>query len=95
MFSSPVRIIGWNELPEAGTPFKSFNSRNEAEKYAIEQAEKNQAAYEQHCSRIEKMNDERCRIFDEHSAKELELLESIEYTLEKFLEEWRNNKEGQ
>ncbi|MCK5060067.1 MAG: translation initiation factor IF-2 [Candidatus Pacebacteria bacterium] len=35
-FSSPIRIIGWNALPQVGTCFVSLNSKKEAEKY-IEQ----------------------------------------------------------
>lgn len=36
-FSSPVRIIGWNTLPPVGAPFKTFVSKNEAQKYADSQ----------------------------------------------------------
>jgi translation initiation factor IF-2 len=32
-FSSPVRIIGWDELPEVGAPFRSFTSREETASY--------------------------------------------------------------
>jgi translation initiation factor IF-2 len=31
-FSSPVRVIGFNKIPEAGAKFQSYNSRKEAEK---------------------------------------------------------------
>lgn len=31
-FSSPVRVVGWNELPETGEPFTSHDSKKEAEK---------------------------------------------------------------
>jgi len=30
-FSSPVKIVGFNEIPEVGTSFKTFNSKREAE----------------------------------------------------------------
>jgi translation initiation factor IF-2 len=35
-FSSPVRISGWDSVPEAGLPFASFESKQEAEIYARE-----------------------------------------------------------
>lgn len=35
-FSSPVEIVGFDEMPEAGTEFKTFNTREEAEKARIE-----------------------------------------------------------
>lgn len=35
-FSSPVRIIGWNELPKVGSVFKTFKTKKEAEQYAKE-----------------------------------------------------------
>lgn len=43
-FSSPVEIVGFNEMPEAGMEFKTFNTREEAEKARIEplaEAQKN------------------------------------------------------
>jgi len=40
--SQPVRISGWNELPPAGTQFRSVASKKDAEK-AIAEAEKPQA----------------------------------------------------
>ena len=33
-FSSPVRIIGWDNLPPVGATFKAFSSKNEAQKCA-------------------------------------------------------------
>ena len=33
-FSSPVRIIGWSELVQAGSPFKTFDTKNDALEYA-------------------------------------------------------------
>ncbi len=39
-FSSPVRIIGWDELPVVGSTFKSFEKRFDAEKFAAEEKEK-------------------------------------------------------
>jgi len=35
-FSSPVEIVGFDEMPEAGAEFKTFNTREEAEKAKIE-----------------------------------------------------------
>ncbi len=32
-FSSPIRIIGWNMMPEVGAEFKTFDSKKEAEQY--------------------------------------------------------------
>ncbi len=34
-FSSPVRIIGWNTLPVAGSPFVVFDSKKDAEEYVL------------------------------------------------------------
>ena len=36
-FSSPVRIVGWNDLPEVGAPFKAYANKRDAEK-AVEEA---------------------------------------------------------
>lgn len=33
-FSSPVRIIGWSDLVQSGSPFKTFATKNEALAYA-------------------------------------------------------------
>lgn len=33
-FSSPVRIIGWSDLVQSGSPFKTFDTKNEALTYA-------------------------------------------------------------
>jgi translation initiation factor IF-2 len=41
-FSSPVRIIGWDKLPAAGSPFKSFENKKEAESYLAEALAKKQ-----------------------------------------------------
>lgn len=38
-FSKPIKIIGWDTLPEVGSTFESFESKNEA----IEYVEKNKA----------------------------------------------------
>lgn len=35
-FSSPVRIIGFNKMPQIGAPFKSFKNKKDAEKYIEE-----------------------------------------------------------
>jgi len=45
-FSSPVRIIGWDELPEVGNIFHSFDSREKALEYI--QAEKERSAAVRH-----------------------------------------------
>lgn len=37
--SQPVRISGWDELPQAGQPFNTFPSKKEAEKYILEHKE--------------------------------------------------------
>ncbi|MCF7833813.1 MAG: translation initiation factor IF-2 [Candidatus Pacebacteria bacterium] len=36
-FSSPVRLVGWNKMPEIGNEFQSFDNKKEAEKYISEQ----------------------------------------------------------
>lgn len=33
-FSSPVQIVGWNELPPVGAPFKTFLKKEDAQEYA-------------------------------------------------------------
>jgi len=38
--SSPIRIIGFNTLPKVGKPFKSFESKKEAEKFMLEESKK-------------------------------------------------------
>ena len=35
-FSSPIKIVGFNEMPEVGAEFKTFNSREEAEGTAVQ-----------------------------------------------------------
>lgn len=35
-FSSPLRLIGWNEMPVVGSTFKSYESKKEAEKIVEE-----------------------------------------------------------
>ncbi|MBU6430941.1 MAG: translation initiation factor IF-2 [Patescibacteria group bacterium] len=32
-FSSPIKVVGWNELPAVGAAFKSFETKKEAENY--------------------------------------------------------------
>ena len=32
-FSSPIRLVGWNEMPRIGSPFKTFLKKGEAEEY--------------------------------------------------------------
>ncbi len=39
-FSSPVRIIGFDKMPEVGKPFKTFLSKKEAEAYIEEEMDK-------------------------------------------------------
>lgn len=39
-FSSPVKVIGWNTLPEVGSAFTTFNTKKEAEAAAEQNAEK-------------------------------------------------------
>jgi hypothetical protein len=34
-FSSPVRLIGFESMPNIGTTFESFNTKKEAEQYII------------------------------------------------------------
>jgi translation initiation factor IF-2 len=36
-FSSPVRIIGWNELPQVGSTFRTFESKKEAEQFILDE----------------------------------------------------------
>ena len=36
-FSSPIRVVGWNEIPEVGSAFKAYEKKREAEK-AVEEA---------------------------------------------------------
>jgi translation initiation factor IF-2 len=43
-FSSPVRITGFSKLPQIGSPFVAFDSKKEAENYALTHAHKNSAA---------------------------------------------------
>ncbi|TSD03380.1 MAG: bacterial translation initiation factor 2 (bIF-2) [Parcubacteria group bacterium Athens0714_16] len=38
-FSSPIRITGFTKAPEIGLPFKTFESKKEAEQYAVEHKE--------------------------------------------------------
>jgi translation initiation factor IF-2 len=37
-FSSPIRIIGWNELPAVGTHFIAFETKKEAEEFVLTHA---------------------------------------------------------
>lgn len=32
-FSSPIRVIGWDEMPQVGSAFKTFNTREEAKEH--------------------------------------------------------------
>lgn len=41
-FSSPIRITGFNDIPEVGMSFVSFDSKKEAEKYAAQCAKTQQ-----------------------------------------------------
>jgi len=43
-FSSPIRIIGFDKLPDVGKPFKSFETKSEAEEYVEIEKEKNRKA---------------------------------------------------
>ncbi len=36
-FSSPIQIIGWDNLPQVGSEFRTFLKKNEAQEYAHEQ----------------------------------------------------------
>ncbi len=36
-FSSPVQIIGFDKMPEVGKPFKTFDTKKEAEEYILNQ----------------------------------------------------------
>lgn len=42
-FSSPVKIIGWDELPLVGNSFQVFKNRDEVKKYVLEETEKNKS----------------------------------------------------
>lgn len=39
-FSSPVKVIGWSELPRVGATFKTFKTKKEAENYVADFKEK-------------------------------------------------------
>lgn len=45
-FSSPVRVVGWNDLPSVGTPFTTVETKKDAERAATEirNAKKNESA---------------------------------------------------
>ncbi len=43
-FSSPIRIVGFNELPKVGRFFKTFETKKEAEMFVEEQKEKERKA---------------------------------------------------
>ncbi|MBU6370879.1 MAG: translation initiation factor IF-2 [Patescibacteria group bacterium] len=43
VFSSPVRIIGFDKLPDVGKPFASFETKKEAEAFAEAEMEKERA----------------------------------------------------
>jgi translation initiation factor IF-2 len=40
-FSSPIRIIGWDEIPSVGSSFKTFKTREEAREYVSEKKAEN------------------------------------------------------
>lgn len=35
-FSSPIRLVGWNKMPQVGSAFKSFKNKREAEAYVLD-----------------------------------------------------------
>jgi translation initiation factor IF-2 len=39
-FSSPIQIVGWDEIPAIGVPFKTFLKKDEAQEYAISEQNK-------------------------------------------------------
>ncbi|MBI2048485.1 MAG: GTP-binding protein [Parcubacteria group bacterium] len=48
-FSSPVRVVGWSEIPEVGAPFKAYMSKRDAEAAVAEASrEKPRQAVAQH-----------------------------------------------
>ncbi len=47
-FSSPISLIGFDKLPEVGTPFYSFESKKEAENYILDYKTKRQTE-KKHC----------------------------------------------
>lgn len=53
-FSSPVQIIGWNALPAVGAPFVVFDSKNDAEEYALKHSK------DRPCAKI--CNEDECPI---------------------------------
>ena len=38
-FSTPVRIVGWNTLPQVGSLFETFDTKKEAEAFTLENAQ--------------------------------------------------------
>jgi len=57
-FSSPVRIIGWDILPEVGIPFKEYATRDEAREAAEKYKEKRDSSKQQAASSKEKIEGE-------------------------------------
>ncbi len=53
-FSSPIRIIGWDEIPSVGSTFKTFNTREEARAFVLSEKVKNEAR----SSKVENDNDD-------------------------------------
>ncbi|MFA6258732.1 MAG: translation initiation factor IF-2 [Candidatus Paceibacterota bacterium] len=39
-FSSPIKLIGWNKMPQIGAEFKTFNNKKGAEECALEEGKK-------------------------------------------------------
>lgn len=78
IFSSPIRIVGWNKVPEVGSAFSSYDKKKDAEKAA-----------ESACSRIDIAVDNK----EENDLTELPIilvadalgtLDAIEHELEKL-----------
>lgn len=42
-FSSPIKIIGWDEMPLVGNSFKVFKNRDELKEYILEEIEKSKS----------------------------------------------------
>lgn len=52
-FSSPIRIVGFNSLPEVGTPFFSFKEKKEAESLVQDFIKEKQEKKKEHSSETE------------------------------------------
>jgi translation initiation factor IF-2 len=79
-FSSPVRIIGWNELPSVGSLIKVFNTKKEVEQH-IEEIKNNQKKGTQHKD-VE--TDEMAVVPIVIKSSEVGSLEAIEHELKKI-----------